>query len=145
MTEIYKEIPFSKKIYVSNLGNVKKINNDGSVKILKKYLIGPKDHQEVVFSASYYGTTGYHPKIQLAYVVAYLFLNNEVDYRYVKVGYKDGDPKNCAASNLFLYETNLPLTIQFIRGCIPPETISQFKNTVKAQYKRKKQNNGDSK
>lgn len=137
--EIYKELPYSKKIYVSNYGNIKKIDKNGEIKYIKKYLMGPKNHQEVVFSAPYYGTTGYAPKLQLAYVVAFLFLNNVVDYRYVRVAYRDGDPKNCAASNLYLYETDLPLTVQFIKGCILPETISQYKNTVKKQYQKRKE------
>lgn len=138
MNEIYIEIPYSKNIYVSNYGNVKKIDSDGSVKYLKTYLIGPKNHQELVFSASYFGTVGYHPKIQLAYVVAYLFLNNTVDYRYTKVGYRDGDPKNCRADNLFLYEIDPPLTIQFITGCVLPEQIEKYKNSVRKKYEKRK-------
>lgn len=140
MEEKYVEIPYSKNIYVSNYGNVKKINPDGTVKFLKTYLIGPKNHQELVFSAAYFGTVGYHPKIQLAYVVAYLFLNNTVDYRYTKVGYRDGDPKNCRYDNLFLYEIDSPLTIQFINGCILPEQIEKHKNTIRKKYERRKQN-----
>lgn len=141
MEEIFKELPYSKGYYVSNYGNVKKITNaDGekSVKQIKTYLIGPQNNKMLVFSAAYYGTKGYYVKLQLAYVVASLFLNDDVDYRYIRVGFRDGDCKNCRADNLFLYEIDYPLTIQFIRGCITAETIAKTKNTIKKQYKRKK-------
>ena len=102
--------------------------------------MGPKGHQKTVFTADYYGVSGYHPKLELAYVVAYLFLNNTVDYRYVKIAHKDGDPLNCRADNLLLYEENQPLTIQFMRGCILPEKIYSYKNNLKNQYTKRKEN-----
>lgn len=143
MEEIFKELPYSKGYYISNYGNVKKINIDGNgektVKQIKTYLIGPKNNKELVFTCAYYGTKGYYCKLQLAYIVASLFLNDDVDYRYIKVGFRDGDHKNCRADNLFLYEIDYPLTIQFIRGCITAETITKTKNNIKKQYKKKKE------